>query len=97
MKPIAGLIASLSLCAGLSSPVAMSETVTIPLGKQGDYWNVERPKTGISKDQVLARYGEPLTRSGPVGNPPITTWQYEQFKVYFEYDHVIHSVVLPNK
>lgn len=87
------LTASLALCTGLYAPVASSETVTIPLGQQGDHWNIERPRTGISKAQVLNQYGEPTDRTGPVGDPPIYTWHYAQFKVYFESDRVIHTVV----
>ncbi|BCD99560.1 hypothetical protein [Marinagarivorans cellulosilyticus] len=95
MKRTLSLIASLTLCAGLYTPVAFSETVAIPLGKQGDYWNIQRPSTGATKAQVAAQFGEPIARTGPVGEPAIYTWEYEQFKVYFEGDHVIHSVVLP--
>jgi hypothetical protein len=88
------LIAGLTLCASLYSPNSFSETVVIPLGKQGDYWNIERPKTGTSQAEVEAKYGEPLERSGPLGTPPISSWTYPNFIVYFEYDHVIHSVVI---
>ena len=94
MKRTLSIVASISLCAGLYAPAAISETVAIPLGKQGDYWNVQRPKTGVTKAQVMAEYGEPTTRSGPVGEPPIYTWKYAQFIVYFEGEHVIHSVVV---
>ena len=93
-------LAGLALSAGMAlwaAPAAFSETVAIPLGKQGDYWNIERPRTGASQQQVLSQFGAPLRTTGPVGEPPITTWVYEQFKVYFEYDHVIHSVVLHDK
>lgn len=69
------------------------DVVSIPLGQQGDQWGVSRPKTGLSKDQVLDQYGSPLERSGPIGSPAIYTWHYEQFKVYFENNRVIHSVV----
>ncbi len=75
------------------SSFAQAETVAIPLGKQGDYWNVERPKTGLSKADVETRFGSPVSRSGPVGDPPIYTWDYPDFKVFFESDYVIHSVV----
>lgn len=90
--------ASLAIIVGFGAstfaPIANAEEVSIPLGQQGDSWNVDRPRTGITKTAVLNKYGEPSRRLGPVGAPPITTWEYPQFKVYFEYDHVIHSVVL---
>ena len=41
--------------------------------------------------------GEQVRRArdqGPaVGNPPISRWEYPGFVVYFEHEHVIHSVV----
>lgn len=76
----------------VSLPV-VAETVLIPLGQQGKAWNVETPKTGLTKDEVEARFGPPQRRTGPVGDPPIYTWDYGQFAVYFEADRVIHSVV----
>lgn len=87
----------LACCLGALIPmfgaVSHAETVAIPLGQQGRAWQVESPRTGMRKDQVEAKYGQPQERSGPVGTPPIYTWDYEQFTVYFEGDHVIHSVV----
>lgn len=70
-----------------------AETVVIPLGQQAQAWNVETPRTGLTKEQVEARFGTPQSVSGPVGEPPIYTWDYGQFAVYFEHDRVIHSVV----
>ena len=50
------------------------------------------PRRGISMDKVKNELGEPLTISGPVGEPPITTWGYADRDVYFEYSKVIHVV-----
>lgn len=84
-------------CIGLSSLFCSTHTyaekIVIPLGQQGKAWNVETPRTGLKKTQVEERYGAPLNASGPVGDPPIYTWEYAQFRVYFEGDYVIHSVV----
>ena len=54
---------------------------------------VQRPAHGMTMDQVLAQYGEPGRREGPVGEPPITHWDYDNVIVYFEHQYVIHSVV----
>lgn len=81
------------LTALLGAAAAHAETVVIPLGQQGKAWQVETPRKGITKAAVEAQYGAPSTRGAPVGDPPITKWDYEQFTVYFEYDHVVHSVV----
>ena len=50
------------------------------------------PARGSSKADVLAQFGEPAGRSGPVGEPPISSWEYEAFVVYFEYDYALHAV-----
>ena len=52
------------------------------------------PKRGISMDAVLNKFGEPDNRFGPVGEPPITEWVYGSFRVYFEYQTVLHSIDL---
>ena len=54
---------------------------------------VARPAHGMVMEQVLQQYGEPQQRLGPVGEPPISHWVYGDFIVYFEHQHVIHSVV----
>lgn len=87
----------IALCLGVASwaigTAALAERIVIPLGQQGQAWNVETPPTGTHKDSVEQRFGSPLNKSGPVGDPPIYTWEYEKFRVYFESDYVIHSVV----
>jgi hypothetical protein len=44
-------------------------------------------------DAVLAEFGEPLARIKPVGDPPITRWEYAEFIVNFERRWVIHSAI----
>lgn len=70
----------------------LAEQVRIPVGEQSDASSIQKPAHGISKAQVEHRFGAPQSRHGPVGNPPITFWEYENFTVYFEHDRVIHSV-----
>lgn len=50
------------------------------------------PTAGMSMAKVEAQFGAPLERSNPVGKPPIRRWDYTDFSVYFEYNHVVHSV-----
>lgn len=50
------------------------------------------PGRGSSMAQVEARFGAPAERYAPVGQPPITRWVYPSFVVFFEYDHVVHTV-----
>lgn len=53
---------------------------------------VDTPPRGMTKARVLARYGAPRTRRAPVGQPPIMRWDYPGYRLYFEYDHVLHAV-----
>lgn len=52
-----------------------------------------RPTRGMSMANVEARYGAPSARVAAIGEPPISRWEYPEFVVYFEYDHVVHAVV----
>ena len=51
-----------------------------------------RPTRGMSQSSVQSKYGAPSTVKAPVGDPPITRWEYADFVVYFEHDKVIHAV-----
>lgn len=53
----------------------------------------DRPSRGMSMEKVEATYGSPARRVAPVGEPPITRWEYPGFVVYFEHNLVIHTVV----
>ena len=57
---------------------------------------VATPGRGMTMDQVEKQFGAPTERFAPVGQPPITRWVYADKVVYFEYDHVVHSVVVRN-
>ena len=54
---------------------------------------VMRPRSGSSMAMVREGYGEPASIKGPIGDPPITRWIYDDFTVYFEFDRVIEVVV----
>jgi hypothetical protein len=51
------------------------------------------PQNGQSKAEVEAAFGAPETTVGPVGDPPITRWTYQRWTVYFEFDHVLFTVL----
>lgn len=55
--------------------------------------SAQAPRSGLHRDDVLAKYGEPVHRHAAVGNPPISSWEYADFEVYFEYDIVLHTVI----
>ena len=51
-----------------------------------------RPTRGMTQVSVEAKYGSPTTKTSAVGDPPISSWEYEGYIVFFEYDRVIHAV-----
>ncbi|MBW3567441.1 MAG: hypothetical protein KY410_05690 [Proteobacteria bacterium] len=51
------------------------------------------PTRGMDKDNVRNVFGEPAQEHSPVGDPPITRWDYAGYSVFFEYDKVLHSVI----
>jgi len=63
-------------------------THVISAGEDGS-----RPMRGTTQAQVEAKYGSPVSKKAPVGDPPISRWEYQDFTVYFEYDRVIHAVL----
>jgi hypothetical protein len=75
-------------CAG-----AGAETVAVGNGIAVKESNLATPTRGMTMDQVSSKFGAPVTKIPAVGTPPISRWEYPGFIVYFEADHVIHSVV----
>lgn len=60
--------------------------------ERSDTARYDTPPRGMSMRRVLREYGQPLTRHAAVGDPPITRWDYPDYHLYFEYDHVLHAV-----
>lgn len=70
-----------------------ADTLIIPIGEQGNAAALPPlPQLGESKRAVLERFGLADEEHPPVGRPPISRWDYREFSVYFEHDHVINSV-----
>ncbi|WP_405220152.1 hypothetical protein [Lentisalinibacter sediminis] len=53
----------------------------------------DRPTRGMTMQKVQSEWGQPAMRRAPVGEPPITRWEYPGFVVYFEHNRVIHAVL----
>jgi hypothetical protein len=70
-----------------------AETVAVDNGIALKDSGVATPTRGMTMTQVAAQFGAPETKIPAVGKPPISRWEYPGFVVYFENDHVIHSVV----
>jgi outer membrane protein assembly factor BamE (lipoprotein component of BamABCDE complex) len=84
----------LLLAAVLASGVAGAETIAVDNGIAVKQSDVPTPTRGMTMDQVAGKFGAPATKVPAVGQPPISRWEYPGFVVYFEREHVIHSVVV---
>lgn len=89
---------SVAVLGTLPVATAAADEVRVPVMSQADRNSqVKMPRTGQSQSSVRSQFGDPRETRGPVGDPPITQWHYDSFVVYFEYDHVIHTVLKPNR
>ncbi|WLQ15378.1 hypothetical protein O5O45_05520 [Hahella aquimaris] len=80
------------------APLANADELVTPVMQQGSSnAGMETPRTGQTMSAVEQRYGSPSYVKGPVGDPPITVWEYGSYSVYFEGDRVIHTVLKPVK
>ncbi len=69
-----------------------ADDIAMPAGASGSA-AIQTPQRGISMAKVEATFGAPSERHAAIGQPPIARWDYPTFSVFFEHDHVIHSVV----
>jgi len=88
-RPLLAALA-ISLLSVFSIPV-ISDTLSVPQTEK-ETFSVTLPGRGMSMEQVTARFGEPQQKHEAVGTPPISSWVYEKFTVYFEDSYVIHAV-----
>ena len=51
------------------------------------------PVNGQTMSEVESIFGAPDNKTGAVGDPPITRWNYPRWSVYFEYDRVLFTVL----
>ncbi|MBV8144870.1 MAG: hypothetical protein JO184_07675 [Gammaproteobacteria bacterium] len=86
------------LCGCTLATAAVAETIVVNDEVQVRDSQLQRPKRGLSMDEVEKAFGAPTTRHATVGGaphqPPITRWDYSGFSVFFERDRVIDSVVV---
>ena len=79
------------------APSLPAQNLDLPAATPSTPAQVATPARGTSKAQVEKQFGAPTERVAAVGDPPISSWVYPGFTVYFEYDHVIHAVLTPAK
>jgi hypothetical protein len=81
-----------TVVAGLMFPFHVSaDVLLIEEVRQSD--RMEVPDNGMTTTDVRARFGDPVKEHSPVGDPPITRWQYEKWSVYFEHKVVLFTVL----
>ncbi len=72
---------------------ALANAETANLGGASAGSDEGRPTRGMTQASVQSKYGSPVSVEAPVGEPPITRWEYSDFVVFFEHDRVIHAVL----
>ena len=92
-------ILAAALCGCALASAAVAETLVVNDAVQVRESQLERPKRGLTMNEVEKHFGAPATRHPTVGGaspqqPPITRWDYNGFSVFFERDRVVHSVVV---
>jgi hypothetical protein len=88
------LLISAVLAAGASlAGLAQADIVAVDSGIAVRESDGVAPARGMTMSQVASKFGDPVSKVPAIGNPPISRWEYPGFVVYFERDHVIHSVV----
>ena len=87
-----GQLRTISLLALLLAAWGTAGADTLNMQGGSALGNDGRPTRGMTQTSVEAKYGAPASIKAPVGDPPITRWEYADFVVFFEYDKVIHAV-----
>lgn len=96
LAALAGFAAPSAALADQSARTSHGDNLLIHRVQQEKGMNL--PVRGLSMAQVEQNYGAPLRKLSPRGgdtkkHPVIHRWDYAKFIVYFEHDHVIHSVL----
>ncbi len=68
------------------------DALEIQPGETLDIKILDFPRRGMSAARVENELGRPIDITPAVGEPPISSWSYEDRKVFFEGDIVIHVV-----
>ncbi|MEI7037371.1 hypothetical protein [Fulvimonas yonginensis] len=96
VKFTGSLALAVLLGAASIAPAQAGDSLLINRVQQEQGMNL--PTRGMTMAQVEKRYGAPQRKLEPRGgdssrHPVINRWDYRTFIVYFEHDHVIHSVL----
>ena len=83
----------LAFMLALTTQIAIADVLLIDEVRQ--VGRMELPKNGQSKADIEAKFGTPVEKRAAVGDPPISSWKYDSYSVYFEYDLVLFTVLHP--
>lgn len=83
----------LAFMLALAFQVATADVLIIDEVRQAK--RMELPKNGQSKADIETKFGTPAEKQSAVGDPPISSWKYDTYSVYFEYDLVLYAVLHP--
>ena len=73
------------------SPVLQADVLLIEEVRQSERMNL--PVNGLTTQEVTSEFGDPEKIHAAVGDPPISSWDYGRWSVYFEYDLVLFTVL----
>ncbi|MCU7915054.1 MAG: hypothetical protein KZQ65_03875 [Candidatus Thiodiazotropha sp. (ex Gloverina cf. vestifex)] len=88
--PVVASLAFLSAQPAIADVLLMDVINQEPINSEE---GLPRPSRGMTMNQVKQRYGDPATEYPWVGQPPITRWDYSNYSVFFEHQHVLTSVI----
>ena len=82
-------------CALAMAPAAHADSLSVD--RSSTATSNAMPQRGLSMARVESRFGAPVSKLPSAGgdtakHPQINRWQYPGYTVYFERNHVIHSV-----
>jgi hypothetical protein len=95
---LAPALAAVVFAAGAAAVGTTASADTLLMQRVEQESVVDLPRRGMRMAQVESRYGAPRAKLNPAGgdttrHPVINRWEYDNFIVYFEREHVIDAVL----
>ena len=89
------IITAIAICFSfVGVMLAQAEVIKLLVGSQAsEKHQLTRPTNGVTREQVKAQFGEPVNIVEPIGEPPISSWEYADYFVFYEYNIVLHTVL----